>query len=179
MVQSLPWPRTSDGVRLGVDLGRPAHEADPRHVRTSTPAAVEVRRLVASAVRSSGLTLDVEDIAQEVSLAIVRRNFTPSAYDHRLAGFSHYVWQVCANVVGHLLEKRRRWRRERPAADLPEREEPRDPLAAWEWTQELDVDVAWAREHLADAEGPEEPAVDGPGVVKAARGEQLSLFGAA
>ena len=131
---TLPWPRQAeDGTPLGIDLGKPRKPGAP-------PAALEVAKLVGASLRGRAVPLDPDDVVQEVCLAIVRRNHCESAFDPRRAGFSKYVWTVAGNVVGHMLDAQRSRKRERVEEDVPELEDGRDPIGAFE-----DVDAARAR----------------------------------
>ena len=126
----LPWPRTADdGVTpLGIDLGRSRAPGKPA-------AYVELQKLVLSSLRKGGIPLDPDDVVQEVAIAIVRRNRCESAYDPRECGFSHYVWMVSGNVIGHMLDARKPHRRVKLRDELPEVEDERDPIGAWQSTE--------------------------------------------
>jgi DNA-directed RNA polymerase specialized sigma24 family protein len=68
---------------------------------------VDIRKLVSKFFTAS--KIDPEDLLQEVLLAIVRRNGTPSAFNPAKSSFSHYVLLVAKNAISNYAEKRRRW----------------------------------------------------------------------
>jgi DNA-directed RNA polymerase specialized sigma24 family protein len=168
-IDLLPWPRFADDdvTPLGVDLARPRRAGSP-------PAYEELRKLVASSLRTAALPLELDDVVQSVALAIVRRNRTSSAYDPRLSSFGHYIWQVAGNVVGHLMEKRRTHRRERLTDDLPELEDEREPLEGLAELDERAADAGMGRTWIlaqleAAAMSPEERREE--------LGKQMDLLG--
>lgn len=120
----LPWPRMAeDGVTpLGVDL---------------TAKHLDVRRLVIRHCLAAAL--DTDDLVQEVTVAIWRKNRSDSAWDPRRASFGKYVILVGKSIRSHML-KAPRWRAESSGEEAPGDADEHDPLQAFE----LAVDAARA-----------------------------------
>jgi len=70
--------------------------------------AVEIAKLVVAWSSRFAKDLDREDLVQETTLAILRRNPMPSAFDPTRGSFGRYVTMVARNVAGHLRHKRDR-----------------------------------------------------------------------
>ncbi len=123
----LPWPRTAPddpSVQLGVDVI--AKEKD-------------IVKIVHKFFRVHGVTMD--ELLQEVFLAIVHKNGTRSAHDQRKSSFGHYVYMVANNVCVNLVHKRNRYDRERDCIDAPAgRDDGRSLLEVYE--SEASVDDA-------------------------------------
>lgn len=103
--ERLPWPRTASddpAVPLGVDVC--AKEQD-------------VIKIVHKHFRVANVPMD--DLLQEVFLAIVHKNFTRSAHDPRKSSFGHYVWMVANNVCINLVHRKKRYDREGNSLDAP------------------------------------------------------------
>lgn len=88
----LPWPRNSEGspsVELGIDI---------------TARRKDIIQIAHKYMSKKGhpKEVPVEDILQEVFLAIALRNRTRSAHDPRKSSFSHYVWIISNNVCCNL-----------------------------------------------------------------------------
>lgn len=112
--ERLPWPRVSEGetpVLLGVDV---------------VAKKQDVIKIVHKWFRVEGVTM--EELLQEVFLAIVHKNHTRSAHDPRKSSFGHYVYLVANNVCINLVHKQRRYSREQETLDAPYREEDTKPL---------------------------------------------------
>lgn len=91
-VQRLPWPRMAeDGdTPLGVDV---------------VLLKKDITKIVHKFFRVTGLPM--EDLMQEVFLAIVRKNQTRSAHDPRKSSLGHYVYLVANNVCRNIVGSRR------------------------------------------------------------------------
>lgn len=114
LIGPLPWPRTADdGTQLGIDLGRPLAAGRP-------VAALEVQAIVFKFLEGQRVPFDRDDLLQEVLIAIHRRNRYPSAYDPRLATLGKYVWLVCRNILGHMLQRAERSEAEVSVEELPD-----------------------------------------------------------
>lgn len=100
------WPRSDkDGTPLGVDVqkeaGRIRALAFRYFDRGSTRAWVQSR----IGCGHRGRELDREDFAQEVLLAIWRRNHFNNPYDPRRGCLSTYVFAAAFSVLSHLTEQ--------------------------------------------------------------------------
>lgn len=127
--ERLPWPRmASDGVTpLGIDV-----QAKRQDIIKITHKYFRVENV------------PMEELLQEIYVAIIHKNHTHSAHDPRKSSFGHYVYMVANNVCINLVHRKRRHDRERESTDAPhghddqrtildvydlEVEEPVDPLA--------------------------------------------------
>lgn len=92
----------------------------------------DIRRITIAHFGRAGI--EIEDLVQEVMLAILRRNEMPrSAYDPSKSGLSHYVYLIAHNVACNALEARRRHDRLALVPEPPEElADAHDPLAAYE-----------------------------------------------
>lgn len=102
--EKLPWPRMADdGVTpLGVDVA--AKRKD-------------IVKIVHKYFKVSEVSM--EELLQEVFLAIVHKNRGRSAHDPRKSSFGHYVFMVANNVCINLVHRRRRFAMERDSLDAP------------------------------------------------------------
>jgi len=85
----LPWPRFDGSTPIGIDLAK-SHQ--------------DVTRIVWKFFHVPGHPM--EDLVQDVLLAIHRRNFTPSAFDPRKAKFATYTFMIAENVCRNLVASR-------------------------------------------------------------------------
>lgn len=104
----LPWPRQSEPD----EQGRVA------------PVGVDVivkRQDIIKIVHKFFRVEDVsmEELMQEVFLAIIHKNYTRSAHDPRKSSFGHYVYMVANNVCINLVHKKRRYDKESDSIDAP------------------------------------------------------------
>jgi len=132
LIGPLPWPRQAeDGTPLGLDLGKPLSAGRP-------PAALEVQAIVFKFLEGVRVPFDRDDLLQEVLLTIHRRNRYPSAFDPRLATFGKYVWLVCRNVLGHMLQRAERSEAEVTVDELPDLadEAAQEQIERVEWVEE-------------------------------------------
>jgi DNA-directed RNA polymerase specialized sigma24 family protein len=107
--QKLPWPRLSEdepAVPLGVDI------IEKRQ---------DIVKLVYKFFRVEGISMD--ELLQEVYVAILHKNQTRSAHDPRKSSFGHYVYMVANNVCINLVHKKRRYDKEKDYLDAPCRTE--------------------------------------------------------
>lgn len=101
--ERLPWPRQDeDGTELGVDV------ADKRE---------DIVKIVYKFFKVPGISM--EELLQEVFLAIIHKNHTRSAHDPRKSSFGHYVYMVARNVCINLVHRKKRFERERDSIDAP------------------------------------------------------------
>src|SRR5271157_2306728 len=97
----LPWPRNAeDGTPLGIDVV--AKEKD-------------VIKLVHKFFKVEGISM--EELKQEVYVAIIHKNYTRSAHDPRKSSFGHYVYMITDNVCKNLIHRKKRYDRERDSID--------------------------------------------------------------
>ncbi len=100
----LPWPRMSDdgAAPLGVDVNA---------------KRVDIVKIVHKYFHVSEVPMD--ELLQEVFLAIVHKNCGRSAHDPRKSSFGHYVYMVANNVCINLVHRKRRFAKERDSIDAP------------------------------------------------------------
>jgi len=100
----LPWPRKADdGVtHLGVDV-------------------IAKRQDIIKIVHKFFKVAEVpmEELLQEVYLAILHKNHGQSAHDPRKSSFGHYVYMIANNVCINLVHRRRRFENEKESLDAP------------------------------------------------------------
>lgn len=95
----LPWPRSASdnpAVHLGVDV---------------VAKRQDIIKLVHKFFYVD--TVPMEELLQEVYLAILHKNHTRSAHDPRKSSFGHYVYMIANNVCINLVHKKRRYDREK------------------------------------------------------------------
>jgi len=101
----LPWPRIADDNKttLGVDV-------------------IAKRQDIIKIVHKFFKVEDVpmEELLQEVYVAIIHKNTTRSAHDPRKSSFGHYIYMVANNVCINLVHKKRRYDKERDSIDAPQ-----------------------------------------------------------
>jgi len=100
----LPWPRVAEDnkTELGVDVI--AKERD-------------IIRLVHKFFKVEGVPM--EELIQEVYVAIIHKNHTRSAHDPRKSSFGHYIYLVSNHVCCNLVHRRKRYDREKESIDEP------------------------------------------------------------
>jgi DNA-directed RNA polymerase specialized sigma24 family protein len=100
-IQKLPWPRwDADGTPIGIDV-----EAKRQ----------DIIKLTYKYYRVPGVSMD--ELLQEVFLAILHKNHGNSAHDPRKSSFGHYVCMIANNVCINFANKRKRLDRERESID--------------------------------------------------------------
>lgn len=100
----LPWPRMADdGVTpLGVDV---------------VAKRTDVVKIVHKYFRVPEVPM--EELLQEVFLAIIHKNHSASANDPRKSSFGHYVYMVADRCCISLVHRKRRFANERESLDAP------------------------------------------------------------
>ncbi len=100
----LPWPRTSEDGRtpLGIDV---------------VAKRTDIVKIVHKYFRVSEVPMD--ELLQEVFLAIIHKNFGRSAHNPEKSSFGHYVYMVANNVCINLVHRKRRFANERESLDAP------------------------------------------------------------
>lgn len=101
--EKLPWPRKAeDGTDLGVN------------VQTKRQ---DIVKIVYKHFKVPEVSMD--ELLQEVFLAIVHKNRGNSAHDPRKSSFGHYVYMVANNVCINLVQRKKRSELERDSLDAP------------------------------------------------------------
>jgi hypothetical protein len=105
-IERLPWPRydrdkdTGELISRGVDV-----EAKRQ----------DIVKIVHKYFKVPGVPM--EELMQEVFLAIVHKNHGRSAHNPKKSSFGHYVYMVANNVCINLVHRKRRFERERDSID--------------------------------------------------------------
>jgi hypothetical protein len=102
--ERLPWPRLADDGKtpLGVDV-----MAKRQDVVKITHKYFRVE------------SVPMEELLQEIYVAIIHKNHTHSAHDPRKSSFGHYVYMVANNVCINLVHRKRRYDKEKDSIDAP------------------------------------------------------------
>lgn len=101
--EKLQWPRYSeDGTPLGVDV-----EAKRK----------DIIKIVYKYFKVPEISMD--ELLQEVYVAILHKNCTRSAHNPKKSSFGHYIFMVANNVCINLVHKKKRFERERNSIDAP------------------------------------------------------------
>ena len=107
--ERLPWPRLSEpteehpsSVPLGIDV---------------VAKKLDITKIVHKFFRVEGVPM--EELLQEVFVAIIHKNCTRSAHNPNKSSFGHYVYMVANNVCVNLVHKKRRYDREKDSIDAP------------------------------------------------------------
>lgn len=100
--QRLLWPRCADDNKtpLGVDVNAKRQD---------------IIKIVHKFFKVIGIPM--EELLQEVYLAIIHKNYSKSAHDPRKSSFGHYVYMIANNVCVNLVHKKKRYDRERDSID--------------------------------------------------------------
>lgn len=102
----LPWPRMSEPeegkeqVALGVDV-----QAKRK----------DIIKIVYKYFKVKEVSMD--ELLQEVFLAILHKNGTRSAHDPRKSSFGHYVYLVANNVCINIVNKRKKYEHDRSISE--------------------------------------------------------------
>lgn len=110
----LPWPRMAaddPNVAVGVDV---------------VAKRKDIIKITYKFFRVADLSM--EELLQEVFLAIIHKNHTRSAHDPRKSSFGHYVYMVANNVCINLVHKKKRYDKEKDSIDASSNEEDRRTL---------------------------------------------------
>lgn len=102
-IQRLPWPRMADdGVTpVGIDVKEKRQD---------------IIKLTYKYFRVSHISMD--ELLQEIYLAIIHKNHSGSAHDPRKSSFGHYVCMVANNICINLVNRRKRLDREKESIDV-------------------------------------------------------------
>lgn len=104
----LPWPRMSDPDESG----------------KTVPLGIDVAAKRQDIIRIVGKFFSVKDVPmeellQEVYVAIIHKNYTRSAHNPSKSSFGHYVYMVANNVCINLVHRKRRYDKESDSIDAP------------------------------------------------------------
>jgi DNA-directed RNA polymerase specialized sigma24 family protein len=103
--ERFPWPRKApddEKVDLGVDV---------------VAKQTDITKIVHKYFRVPDYPM--EELMQEVFLAIIHKNYTRSAHDPRKSSFGHYVYMVADHVCVNIVHRKRRYEKERESLDAP------------------------------------------------------------
>ncbi len=101
--EKLPWPRSADdGTWLGVDV---------------VAKKPDIIKIVHKYFRVPEVAMD--ELLQEVYLAIIHKNRGKSAHDPRKSSFGHYIYMIANNVCINLVHRKRRFALEKESLDAP------------------------------------------------------------
>lgn len=101
--EKLQWPRfAEDGTQLGIDV---------------KAKRKDIIKIVYKYFKVPEISMD--ELLQEVYVAILHKNYTRSAHNPTKSSFGHYVYMVANNVCINLVHKKKRFERERDSIDTP------------------------------------------------------------
>ena len=122
----LPWPRlASDSTK--VELGIDVIKKKP-----------DIEKIVHKFFKVERYSM--EDLLQEVYIAILHKNGTRSAHDPRKSSFGHYVYMVANNVCRNIVSKKKRYDKEKDSIFEPYQEDGRTIEESYEPVLESFVD---------------------------------------
>jgi len=99
----LSWPRKAeDGTDIGIDVNQKRSD---------------IIKIVHKYFRVSEVTMD--ELLQEVFLAVIHKNHGKSAHDPRKSSFGHYIYMIANNVCINLVNRKKRFDQERNSFDTP------------------------------------------------------------
>jgi len=105
-IERLPWPRFDKDEETG--------ELVPRGVDVEAKRQ-DIIKIVHKYFRVAGVPM--EELMQEVFLAIIHKNHGKSAHNPKKSSFGHYVFMVANNVCINIVQRRKRFERERDSID--------------------------------------------------------------
>ena len=105
-IERLPWPRTERDEETGALIPRGIDVVAKRK---------DVIKIVYKYFRVPGVTMD--ELLQEVFLAIIHKNHGKSAHNPSKSSFGHYVFMVANNVCINLVHRKKRFDREQDSID--------------------------------------------------------------
>jgi hypothetical protein len=109
----LPWPRVSKEEK---DLSGKVMPSVPLGIDV-VAKKLDITKIVHKFFRVDGVPM--EELLQEVFVAIIHKNCTRSAHNPNKSSFGHYVYMVANNVSINLVHKKRRYDREKDSIDAP------------------------------------------------------------
>ena len=130
----LPWPRMSEPdeagkiVALGVDV---------------IAKRQDIIKLVHKFFKVAGVPM--EELLQEVYVAIIHKNCTRSAHDPRKSSFGHYVFMVSNNCCINIVHRKKRYDKESESIDEPTGHDDQRTLL-----DTIDVPAANPRDELSE-----------------------------
>ena len=105
-IERLPWPRNDRDEKTGKLVPRGVDVAAKRK---------DVIKIVYKYFRVPGVPM--EELLQEVFLAIVHKNHGKSAHNPAKSSFGHYVYMVANNVCINLVHRKKRFEKEKDSID--------------------------------------------------------------
>lgn len=111
--EKLPWPRHS---KADVDESGKVMPSVPLGIDV-VAKKLDITKIVHKFFRVEGYSM--EELLQEVFVAIIHKNCTRSAHNPNKSSFGHYVYMVANNVCVNLVHKKRRYDREKDSIDAP------------------------------------------------------------
>jgi hypothetical protein len=125
-IERLPWPRS--------DRDKDTGELIPRGVDVEAKRQ-DIVKIVHKYFKVPGVPM--EELMQEVFLAIIHKNHGRSAHNPKKSSFGHYVYMVANNVCINLVHRKRRFERERDSIDTgPHPDDDRPFLETYEAVDE-------------------------------------------
>jgi hypothetical protein len=101
--EKLPWPRNAeDGTPLGIDVILKKND---------------IIKIVYKHFKVHDYQM--EELLQEIFLAIIYKNCSNSAHDPRKSSFGHYVYLISNNVCINIVNKRKKHEAEKESIDEP------------------------------------------------------------
>jgi len=132
--EKLQWPRCAeDGTSLGIDV-----EAKRK----------DIIKIVYKHFKVPEISMN--ELLQEVFVAILHKNYTRSAHNPKKSSFGHYVFMVANNVCINLVHKKKRFEKEKESIDAPVGQDDDRTLLD---TVDIEEDRDDFHAHLEDIEG--------------------------
>jgi hypothetical protein len=103
-VERFPWPRMTEDKKTPLGIDVIAKQQD-------------IIKIVHKYFKVVDISMD--ELLQEVFLAIVHKNFGKSAHNPTKSSFGHYVYMVANNVCINLVHRKHRYSNERDSLDAP------------------------------------------------------------
>lgn len=103
--EKFPWPRSAPddpSVQLGIDV---------------VAKLQDITKIVHKHFHIPDVPM--EELMQEIFATIIHKNYTKSAHDPRKSSFSHYVYMISDNVCINIINRKKRFEREKESLDAP------------------------------------------------------------
>lgn len=113
LTKRLPWPRMADDEKTPIGVDIKIKQKD-------------IIKIVYKYFRIPDISMD--ELLQEVFLAILHKNHGKSAHDPRKSSFGHYIYMIADNVCINLVHRKNRYDREKESIDAPSHENSRSLL---------------------------------------------------
>ncbi len=142
-LERFPWPRNSEPddngktVPLGIDVV--AKENDIKKIVHKFFSVKDV---------------SMEELLQEVYLAIIHKNTTRSAHDSRKSSFGHYIYMIANNVCIGFVNRNKKHAAEKESVDTPQiGDDERSILERQEFKDDESYDTIFEAEKFARKTG--------------------------